>query len=166
MRPPAIPLERVIALGSPCYRKIIPATWLDSNGHMNVRWYQVLYDDAGDELHLRLALTPELHGRLGTGTMDLEHHIQFLNEVLEDDTVAIYSRLVAMTPKRLHYMLFAVNETRGNVASTFECINSFVDKKVRKMTPFPPEVLSAIEPQLRIDSALDWAAPVCGVMKP
>src|SRR5579862_5669738 len=166
MRPPALAIDRVAALAPACHRTVVPDAWLDVNGHMNVRWYQVLFDEAGDELHLRLGLTPEFHAQHGTGTMDLEHHINFINEALAGETLAVYARLIATTPKRLHYMLFAVNETRGNLASIFECINAFVDKKARKMAVFPPEIVSRVERQVAIDSALEWPPPVCGAMKP
>jgi acyl-CoA thioester hydrolase len=145
MKPPALPVERVLALQPPSLRMVVPDSWADSNGHMNMRWYVAIFDDAGDELHERVGLTPEFHRKNQTGTVDLEHHTHFLKEVMPGDSVAVYSRLVARSLKRLHYLMFLVNETRGNLAAIFECMNAFLDLRVRKTAPFPAEILAGID---------------------
>ena len=165
MKPPALPVERVLALQPPSLRMVVPDSWADSNGHMNMRWYVAIFDDAGDELHERVGLTPEFHRKNQTGTVDLEHHTHFLKEVMPGDSVAVYSRLVARSLKRLHYLMFLVNETRGNLAAIFECMNAFLDLRVRKTAPFPPEILAGIDALLDRDSKLDWPPPVSGAMR-
>ena len=165
MKPPALALERILALQPPSLSAVVPQSWADSNGHMNMRWYAALFDDAGDELHERAGLTPEFHRRHGTGTVDLEHHTYFLHEVLPGDQIAVYSRLVARSAKRLHYLMFLVNETRGNLAAIFECMNAFADLAVRKTAPFPPEIVEKIDVWLDRDRKLDWASPVSGAMQ-
>ena len=61
-------------------------------------------------------------------------------------------------------LLFMVNETRGTLASIFECVNSFADLTVRRTAPYPDEIAARIDTLLAKHRALDWAAPVCGVM--
>ena len=63
MKPAAVAVDRILALQPPSLRRVVPEEWADSNGHMNMRWYAVLFDDAGDELHERVGLTPEFHLR-------------------------------------------------------------------------------------------------------
>ncbi len=46
MRPPAISLDQLAPLPV-VYRAVIPPAYEDRNGHMNVRWYLALYDEAG-----------------------------------------------------------------------------------------------------------------------
>jgi acyl-CoA thioester hydrolase len=166
VKPLSIPLDKITALEPVCLRLTIPESYRDANGHMNMRWYLVIYDDAGEVLHERLGLTPEFHQARGTGTVDLEHHIHFLSEVMPLEQVAVYVRCVAWTPKRLQYLLFLVNETRGKLASMFECINAFLDANERKTAPFPPEIAGRIAEAVKAGEALDWAAPVCGAMRP
>lgn len=148
----------------PVYRAAIPDTYRDENGHMNVRWYMHIYDEAGYPLVDKLGLTPEYHQQHGTGGFDLEHHVHYLKEVHVGDTVVVYSRLVARSAKRIHYLLFMVNETRGTLASIFECVNSFADLSERRTAPYPPNISARIDALLAQDSALDWAPPICGVM--
>lgn len=164
MKPPEISVENILRLEPVCLRMTVPDAYRDANGHMNVRWYAAIYDDAGDTLHEHLGLTPEFHKAHTTGTMDLENHFHYLHEVMTGDGLAIYARLVERSAKRFHYLMFMVNETRGTLASVFECINAFVDLEVRKTAPFPPEIATKIDIEIAASRALDWAAPVCGAM--
>jgi acyl-CoA thioester hydrolase len=163
MKPPAIPLKKITAL-EPVYRITIPPSYEDENGHMNIRWYLAVFDDAGYPFVSSLGLTPEFHQRHDTGGFDLEHHIHYLNEVLIGDVVAVYVRLIGRSAKRIHYMMFLVNETRGALASIFECVNSFADLTIRRTAPYPAEISANIDAILAQHRALDWEAPVCGVM--
>jgi acyl-CoA thioester hydrolase len=165
MKPPYIAFDSLLALQPPSLRQRVPEAWADSNGHMNMRWYVALFDDAGDELHERCGLTPEFHRAHRSGTVDLEHHAHFLNEVMPGDSVAVYSRLVERSAKRLHYLMFLVNETKGKVAAIFECINAFLDLDLRKTAPFPPEIAAKIDSWLERDRKLDWPPPVSGAMQ-
>jgi acyl-CoA thioester hydrolase len=61
-------------------------------------------------------------------------------------------------------MMFMVNQTRGTLASTFECVNSFADLTERRTEPFPTEIAAKIDAMLAQHQALDWVAPACGVM--
>jgi acyl-CoA thioester hydrolase len=165
MKPPSIPLDKIIALGPPCLQMTIPQTYADRNGHMNMRWYVAIFDDAGDELHLRLGLRPESLASYSAGTFDLEHHTHFLNEAMPGDEVAVYARMVSSSAKRIHYVMFLVNETRGKLASIFECVNGLVDLRVRKTMAYPPEIAATIEAAVAAQAGLDWDAPVCGAMR-
>ncbi len=166
MKPPAIAVERILELQPPSLRLVVPDSRADYNGQMNMRWYVAIFDDAGDELHERVGLIPEFHRPRHTGTVDLEHHTHFLHEVMPGDSVAVYSRLVARSPKRLHYLMFLVNETKGNLAAIFECMNAFLDLKIRKTVPFPPEIFARIDDWLDRDTRLDWPPPVSGALQP
>lgn len=163
MKPPAIALDDITALPQ-VYRLTIPETFRDENGHMNMRWYLHVYDDAGYPLAERFGLTPEFHVAHGTGGFDLEHHIHYLREIHPGDTVSVYVRLVGRSAKRLHYLMFLVNETRGSLASIFECVNSFADLRERRTAPYPAEVAARIDALLDEQRQLGWPAPVCGIM--
>lgn len=167
MKPQVVPLSKILELAPPCLTKAVPAEWADSNGHMNMRWYVAIFDDAGDQLHIRLGSTPEYHRGHTTGTFDLEHHTHFLNEVMPSDRVAVYARMVDCSAKRMHYLMFLVNETRENLAAIFECVNGLVDLSIRRTIPYPPEIAAKIQAAAEIGTRLDWEweAPVCGVMR-
>ena len=164
MKPPLIPLEKIEALEPVCLRATVPDSYRDSNGHMNVRWYIALFDDAGDTLHDWMGVTLAYHAAHGTGTFDLEYHVNFIYEVLPGEDVVVYIRLVACSAKRLHYVMFLVNATRRKLAATLECINAFADLRVRRTAPWPPEVMAKLTEAVAADGQLDWPPPLSGSM--
>ncbi len=163
MKPPPIALDDVLALPR-AHQLVVPPEYEDENGHMNVRWYMSIFDDAGYTLIQWIGLTMDYHAQHHTGGFDLEHHLHYLNEVRIGDTVAVYGRLIGRSAKRLHYMMFMVNETAGKLAATFECVNAFADLSQRRTAPYPPEVSAKIDALLAEHNALPWSAPTCGVM--
>ncbi|MBK8021643.1 MAG: thioesterase family protein [Chloroflexi bacterium] len=163
MKPPAVSLNAVRSL-EPIYRLIIPRAYEDENGHMNMRWYLAIFDEAGYPLVASLGLTQAFHREHMTGGYDLEHHIHYLSEVMVADEVTVHARLLDRSAKRIHYMMFLVNETRGSLSAIFECVNSFADLRVRKTAPYPPEIAARIDALLEQHRALDWEAPACGIM--
>jgi acyl-CoA thioester hydrolase len=165
MKPLNIPVANVTLLEPVCLRMTIPDSCLDANGHMNVRWYIAIFDDAGDALHDRIGLTRGFHQQHSSGTMDLEHHTSFLSEVLPGEEISVYARMVAHSTKLAHYLMFMVNEKQGKLAAIFECVNAFVDLRARKTAPYPPEILRTIEEITLDHSRLDWPPPICGAMQ-
>lgn len=165
MKPESISFEQIAQLWPLCLRRTIPADYLDLNNHMNMRWYVALFDDAGDTLHDHLGLTRAFRRASGAGTMDLEHHTWFINEVLAGNEIGIYTRMVARSAKMIHYLMFMVNESTGKVAAHFECVNALVDLQARKTTPYPAEILERIDAMLAEQNQLPWAPPTCGAMR-
>jgi len=162
MKPPQIPLEKILELAPPLVRLTVPEAYRDSNGHMNVRWYLAIFDDASDVLHDEMGLTQEYHREHGSGTFDLEHHIQYLSEVMPGEQVAVYVRYAGGSAKRLHYVMFLVNESRGKLAATLECLNAFADLKVRRTAPWPSQAAARIAAGVAVSDGLDWPAPLSG----
>ena len=76
MRPPAISLDQLASLPA-VYRAVIPPAYEDRNGHMNMRWYLALYDEAGDAMYPMLGLTADYFAASGAGGFDLEHHLWY-----------------------------------------------------------------------------------------
>ncbi len=163
MRPTLPSLEQVGQLPL-VYQVAIPDRYRDKMGHMNMRYYLEVYDDAGDALFERFGLTPDFYREHGSGGFDLEHHIHYVNEVHIGDSVGIYARLLDRSAKRLHYMLFMVNESRKLLASTFECVNSYADLTVRRTAPYPEAIAATLDGILATHHGLGWDAPVSGVM--
>lgn len=163
MKLPEIPLEKIMALPA-LYTGTVPHEYEDFNGHMNVRHYLSLFDEAGYPLIETLGLTPEIHAEQQTGGFDLEHHLWYVNEVMVGDIVTVHARILGRSAKRMHYLFFMVNRTRDKLAAVFECVNSFADMRTRRTAPWPPDVAAKIDALIEEHSALDWDAPTSGGM--
>jgi acyl-CoA thioester hydrolase len=161
MRPPAIAREDLEMLPS-VYRTTIPSEYEDRNGHMNVRWYLALFDDAGDASYPMLGLDTDEAAKSGMGGFDLEHHIWYVREVRVGETVVMRARFLARSAKLMHYLLFMVNETTGVLASVFECVHAHADHKARRTAPFPAEAAARLDALIAAHTALPWTAPVSG----
>jgi acyl-CoA thioester hydrolase len=164
LKPPHIILEQIQELGPPCYETVARAEWTDRNGHVNIRYLLAVFDDAGDVFYPTVGLGDASHRSRESGTMDLEHHTHFVREVHPGDRLAVYLRIVGVGPKRFHYVMFLVNQSTSQLASIFECVNTFVDLAARKSAPWPDDVRSALLSLCAEHQALSWPAPLCAYM--
>lgn len=164
MRPPPLTLEQIRQLAPPCFETVARDEWTDRNEHVNIRYYIAVFDDAGDAFYPTVGLGDPDHRLRQSGTMDLEHHTHFVRELRPGDRIAVYLRIVGVSAKRFHYLMFLVNKSTGELASIFECVNTFVDLKQRKSAPWPENVRTALASICKRHSGLEWRAPVCGSM--
>lgn len=145
-------------------RMIVPAEFADHNGHMNVRHYLALQDDAGFSYFTGFGFGDAYIAREHRGFFDLEQHLCYYAEVLVGQTVAIHTRVLGRSAKAVHVMSFMVNETTERVANTFEVTMAHVDLEARRTVPFEGATASALDRQIAADATVTWAAPVCGAM--
>jgi acyl-CoA thioester hydrolase len=163
MRAPSIPVDQLASLPM-IYRAAIPPEYEDRNGHMNMRWYLALFDEAGDAMYPILGLTEDYFASSGMGGFDLEHHLWYPSEVRIGDTVAIRARILARSSKLMHYLMFMENETKGVLSSMFECVHAHADLKARRTVAFPAQVAAKIAAFIAAHCLLPWPAPVSGGM--
>lgn len=149
----------------PCYhRETIPAAYLDAMGHMNVQFYMALFDAAGWAFFAALGMTDEYYRTQHAGGFALKQHIIYVAEVREGDTVAVHTRAINRSEKRVHFLHFIVNETRHNVAATLEGVGSHADLRARRTSPYPPHIAANLDALITEHQTLDWDAPLCGVL--
>src|SRR5207253_3065668 len=59
--------------------------WIDYNGHLNMAYYNVLFDRAIDELWLELGIGPGYMKQRHGSTFTAECHVRYLREIHLDD---------------------------------------------------------------------------------
>jgi acyl-CoA thioester hydrolase len=151
----------------PCFhRATIPEAYLDVMGHMNIRHYMGLFDEAAWGFFSAFGMTETFILNSSSAAFALEHHVRYLAEVHLGETVTIHTRVNGRTVKRLHFIHFMLNETTGNLAATLEVIASHANRDTRRTSPFPDHIAAQIDQFVAEHSQLDWATPLCGVMKP
>jgi acyl-CoA thioester hydrolase len=147
------------------YQGLIPESYLDEMGHMNVMWYTHLFSCATEGVFNLVGMTRDYFMSREAGTFALESHVRFLAEVRAGQRVSLRSRLLGRSAKLFHFLHFLVNDTTGALSSTGEFIGAHIDLRVRRTAPMPLEVTSVYDRILAEHQKLDWKAPVCGVMK-
>ncbi|MBB1486030.1 thioesterase family protein [Oceanospirillum sediminis] len=130
------------------YQTSIQPEWLDYNDHMNVAYYVLIFDHAGEEVVKSLGLGAEVSQETGISWMVLENHITYNNEVVLDQPVEVRMQLLDHDSKRLHFYfeMYAKNEDGSEyLASTLEQMAMCVDLNARKSSVFPEAIMANIE---------------------
>lgn len=123
----------------------IEPQWIDFNGHLNMAYYVVFFDRGVDELYELLGLGPAYLKERAHSTMVAEMHVRYLREVKESDPLRVRCQLLAYDAKRIHLFEELVHATEGWVSATCETMTLHVDMTAKKVTPWPGDVLRALE---------------------
>ena len=144
----------------------IPASYLDEMGHMNVMWYTHLFSHATVGFFDRVGMTRDYFLTTQAGSFALEAHIKYFAEVHAGRNVTLRTRFLGRSAKRLHFMHFLSIDEDDVLSATGEMVSTHVDLRVRRSSPFPPEIAAAYDALLAEHRQLAWEAPVCGSMGP
>jgi acyl-CoA thioester hydrolase len=123
--------------------KVEPA-WIDYNGHLNMAYYNVLFDRAVDEAFELLGCGVE-YVKSGFSTFTAEVHVRYLRELHEGDPVRVTFQLLDYDAKRMHYFEQLFHAEEGWVSATSENMSLHVDMGAKKVAPFKPSVQHCLE---------------------
>jgi acyl-CoA thioester hydrolase len=114
--------------------------WIDYNGHLNMAYYNVLFDRAVDEAFELLGCGANYVKTRGFSTFTAEVHVRYLRELHDGDPVRVTFQLLGYDDKRMHYFEQLFHAEEGWVSATSENMSLHVDMAKKKTAPFPPEV--------------------------
>ena len=123
----------------------IEPQWIDYNGHLNVAYYNVLFDRAVDEVYELIGLGPAYLKQHGHSTMVAETHVRYLRELHDGDSVRVSVQLLACDAKRVQLFEQLLHATENWVSATCETMTLHVDMAAKKVAPFPDSVMRLIE---------------------
>ena len=148
------------------HRATVKDEYLDLMGHMNVVWYMHLFDQATWFLFAMMGMDVQYYERNMAGNAALEQHTRYLAELRLSTPVTLRSRVLGRSAKLTHFMHFMVNEESGVLAATTELIGIHLDRAERRSAPMPTAIIAQVDRVIAEHQALEWDAPVCGLMKP
>ena len=122
------------------HRSAVKPEWIDYNGHMNVAYYLLAFDEAADAFFDLMGFDRAYRERTGFSTFALEAHICYLREVKAGDPLRFEIRMLDLDAKRFHYMNTMLHDGGNFVAATCEWISTGMDMRARKTAPMPQEV--------------------------
>ena len=118
--------------------------WIDENGHLNMAYFNVIFELALDEALVQLGLTPDYYAS-GRGTVFIgEAHLKYRREVTLDMSVRVTLQLIDYDEKRMHLYMEMRHANEGWLACTSELMMLHVDPTERRVAPFPPDILNEI----------------------
>jgi acyl-CoA thioester hydrolase len=134
--------------------RVEPA-WIDYNGHLNMAYYNVLFDRAVDEVYELLGCGLAYVEKQRHTCFTAEVHVRYLRELNVGDAVRVTFQLLDYDAKRLHYFeqLFHAD---GWLSATSENMALHVDMTAKKTAAFPEQIVA----QLRRMKASHAALPL------
>jgi acyl-CoA thioester hydrolase len=124
----------------PCRERRVEPAWIDYNGHMNMAYYHLVFDQSLDQLFDALGIGVD-YVTSGRGScFTVEVHVHYVQEVALDDPLRVDCQLLDWDEKRLHFFATMHHARDGYLAATSEQMSLHVDVQARKASPFPSDV--------------------------
>ena len=122
----------------------VEPTWIDYNGHLNMAYYNVLFDRTVDEAYELLGIGAAYVERQRRSLYTAEVHIRYLRELHAGDPVRVTFQLLGHDRKRLHYFEQLFHATEGWVSATSENMALHVDMDTKKTAAFADAVAARL----------------------
>lgn len=132
------------------YRDVVRPEWIDSNAHLNVGYYAVVFDFATDAWLDHVGLDAPHRRRHGVTTFTLEAHFTYQREVHEGERLRFTTHLLGHDEKRIHYLHRMFRESDGALSATNELMSLHVSETTRRGAPMHAEVQARL---LRLQAA-------------
>jgi acyl-CoA thioester hydrolase len=127
------------------HRTRVRPEWIDPNGHMNVGYYVVAFDQASDTLCEQFGVAWNyVEHKLGT-VFALEAHVTYEREVHAGDPLRITSQILDHDAKRLHLFHAMYHGEAGFLAATNELMFIHIDFATRRSAPWREASMRRIE---------------------
>src|SRR6202163_555464 len=118
--------------------------WIDYNGHLNMAYYNVLFDRAVDETYELIGVGTDYVAKRRQSVFTAEVHVRYLRELHAGDPVRVTFQLLDFDAKRLHYFEQLFHAVDGWVAATSENMALHVDMVAGKTAAFPSDIAASL----------------------
>lgn len=122
----------------------VEKAWIDYNGHMNMAYYNVLFDRAADEFYSMIGFGEDYATTRGFTTYTAEFHVCYIRELHLGQKVRVRSWLVDHDEKRFHTYQEVWHED-GWLAATGEALGLHIDMSGPRVAPMPEDVAAGLK---------------------
>ena len=116
--------------------RVLPE-WIDGNGHMNVAYYVLAFDQALDLFCNYIGIGWKAIPERNQSIFVLETHVIYCQEVICDDPLRFSLQIIDYDEKRLHYFMRMFHAEKDYLAATSEQIALHVSLQGRRAAPMP-----------------------------
>ena len=127
------------------FKTVVPAEWIDGNGHMSARFYSLLVFDAHWVFSDAIGLGSAYIRERNLGKNIVEGHMVYERELMLGDHIEVESRLLAVSDKGVHIAHEVFNVDRDYRAAIWEELDLNVDLSTRRSTPFQPDMRANLD---------------------
>src|SRR3984957_20168544 len=123
--------------------RVEPA-WIDYNGHLNMAYYNVLFDRAVDEVFELLGCGADHVKSRRQSCFTAEVHVRYLRELHAGDPVRVTFQLLDYDAKRVHFFEQLFHAADGWVSATSENMALHVDMTAGRAAAFPSHIAASL----------------------
>lgn len=131
----------------------IDKAWIDYNGHLNMAYYNVLFDRCSDQAFELLGMGSDYAASRRLTTYTAEIHVCYVRELHLGDKMTCTMQLLDHDQKRFHYFQ-ELHHVDGWLAATSEVLTLHVDMNGPKVCPFPPDIMAKLDAMRAAHAAL------------
>jgi acyl-CoA thioester hydrolase len=118
-------------------RSVVLPSMCDHLGHMNVRWYAALFDDASFHLWTQAGISQREMQKHGVQAVAARTTNVFVSPLNAGDLVVIVSGFTKIGNKSVGYVAKMFNADTRQLAATQEAVEVFFDPVARASTAVP-----------------------------
>ena len=126
------------------HEDVVRPEWIDSNGHMNLAYYVVVFDLATDKFYTALDIGEGYRERTGNSCFTAETHTVYEREVRLGEKLRVQTWLLGADSKRVHYFHELFHVESGERSAVQELMALHIDMRVRRVAPFPEAQCAAL----------------------
>jgi acyl-CoA thioester hydrolase len=115
------------------YEDVVRPEWIDSNGHMNLAYYVVVFDLATDRLYATLGIGDAYREASGNSCFTAETHTIYEREVRVGEKLLVHTWLLGSDAKRLHYFHELFHVDSGERSAAQELMALHIDMRIRRV---------------------------------
>jgi acyl-CoA thioester hydrolase len=117
--------------------------WIDYNNHLNMAYYNVLFDRGVDAVWERLGFGPDYSTQRGLTTYTAEFHLRYLREIGLGDSVRASFQLLDHDEKRIHFYQELIHSD-GWISASGEGMMLHIDQSGPRVAPMPDDILARV----------------------
>ena len=131
----------------------VESDWIDYNGHLNMAYYNVLFDCTCDVAFKELGLGESLASSRRRTTYTAEAHIHYLREIHAGDRVRGTFQILDYDRKSLHIYQELHHESDW-ISATSEVLALHIDMDGPRVTTFDDDIYARVEEMAALHSGL------------
>jgi acyl-CoA thioester hydrolase len=135
------------------HEETVREDWIDYNGHMNVGYYLLPFENASTAFCRHIDISEAYKERSGHAIFAAEAHLTFEREVTLGDRLTFTTRLLGFGEKWINIIHFMEAADAGYLAATNQLIFVHVNSATHKSAPFPKAQQAALAGMLAMHEA-------------
>ena len=127
--------------------------WTDYNGHMNMSYYILIFDNAAEVMLTRFKMGGDSAQNDKKSTFAVETHTTYDQEVKLGEEVEVHLTYLDHDKKRIHYRVSMFHKEKKYLAATTEVLSLYIDLNRRKVAEFETEKIKIMDDFIKTNSS-------------